>query len=200
MQRNEFAQIYNLMVLTWPKEPQTKERMEIYFELLKDNPVEIVKAAVLAHAADPEKGMWFPAIADIRRHILAAAEAANRVPTGYEAWEEVIQAIRWYGRSRKPEKFSHPLITKCVDVMGWAEMCMSEQPEWTRYHFLKCYDQLVARARTETRMIPQMRALVDKLRSPAIESGRGKVGELPASGEATDIGEIIDSFKREAFK
>ena len=42
-------------------------------------------------------------------------------------------------------KFKDPLIQKAVDIMGWKELCLSENQVADRAHFMKIYDKLVER-------------------------------------------------------
>ena len=64
--------------------------------------------------------------------------------TSGEAWLVVKQAFSSIGSWGMP-KFKAPLIQKAVDIMGWKELCLSENQVADRAHFMKIYDKLVER-------------------------------------------------------
>ena len=65
-----------------------------------------------------------------------------------EAWAEVLGAIRSVGSYGSPE-FSDPLIQKAVNCIGWRHLCLSENIEIQRAHFLKIYENLSKRENYE---------------------------------------------------
>jgi len=65
-----------------------------------------------------------------------------------EAWAEVLGAIRIVGSYGSP-KFSDSLIKKAVNCIGWRHLCLSENIEIQRAHFLKIYESLSKRENYE---------------------------------------------------
>lgn len=63
----------------------------IYWQGLRDLPFEVVRAALDAHARDPQAGQYMPKIADIRRHV-EAARPGDGHPGPDEAWAIAVVA------------------------------------------------------------------------------------------------------------
>lgn len=61
-----------------------------------------------------------------------------------EAWLTVQNAIMSIGSYGKP-KFANPLIQNSVNILGWRNLCLSENQIADRAHFFKIYDTLVSR-------------------------------------------------------
>ena len=100
--------------------------------MLADIPQEILQAAVVKVCRDSE---YFPSVAQI---VAAAAELDPRnekLPTAAEAWEEVVQLIRDFGPYRAP-LYSCDTLKRAVRAIGWQQLCMGENPEADRAHFL----------------------------------------------------------------
>lgn len=66
-----------------------------------------------------------------------------------EAWLEVHKQILSVGSYNKPN-FKDPLIKKVVEIMGWRNLCLSENQVADRAHFLKIYETLVSRDEQNT--------------------------------------------------
>jgi len=64
--------------------------------------------------------------------------------TAGEAWGEVMRQVSKVGSYNIP-KFSSVVIQKCVDAIGWRNICLSEMPAVERAHFLKIYDVISER-------------------------------------------------------
>ena len=71
-----------------------------------------------------------------------------------------------YGQPRLPG-----LVQRAVDVVGWREICLSENVDAVRAHFLRVYEQLAQRARREVAL-------------PAMLRERLATGSLPLPGSA----------------
>lgn len=106
-----------------------------------------------------------PTVADIRQRLVDVV--VPDVPTGIEAWAEVIQAIRRYGIYGQEKAIASlaPLTRKVVEAIGFRTLCMSENEMADRAHFLKVYDQLVNRERKAMLMFDQTRIGIQELKS-----------------------------------
>ena len=84
------------------------------------------------------------ALKPMRERLLANLVMIAQIPapTGAEAWGEFKREVHRTGYYGTPQ-FSHPLIQRAIDIMGWREMCLSEDPEGVlRGQFLKIYATL----------------------------------------------------------
>lgn len=65
-----------------------------------------------------------------------------------EAWEEVLKQVTRRGYVSTP-RFEDKLIDKTIKCIGWRDICLSENISIERAHFIKAYDQLLNREKSE---------------------------------------------------
>ncbi len=125
-----------------------EQSLKLYTRLLADVSDELLAAATYQHIASSK---YWPTIAELREAAIQFIQP--RHPPAIEAWAEVRQAIRRVGHYRPPPSFGDPLIDRAVRALGWEELCLSEEPEVDRAHFLRAYECLQQRERDEWRSI-----------------------------------------------
>lgn len=86
-------------------------------------------------------------VADIIEAVKAIELAG--IPSAEEAWGEVTAKLDPY---RRPD-WSHPLIREVVVLMGYVELCRSENPGMDRAQFIKAYNNLLNRKQQEKEII-----------------------------------------------
>jgi len=89
---------------------------------------------------------FFPGVSQI---VSAAEELdpkSEKLPVAAEAWEEVSGLIRSVGPYRAPT-YSCDTVKRAARAIGWRQLCMSENPEADRAHFLRLYESLRSRGR-----------------------------------------------------
>lgn len=169
MNTSEFAKIAAVLTATypWAKMFENDGAREIWYRKLKDIPFAVMAAVVdkwIETKNDP------PTIADLRTE---AANAVNgEAPIWTDGWEQVRKAISRYGYMRKDEALAtmDPLTAKTASLLGWQQICESENLEAIRANFRMTFEALAKRQEVD-------RALsVDT--KQRIESAR--VGELVA--------------------
>ena len=156
----EVARIMGVMAHAYPRYELTADSVKVYGVMLSDIPVEILEAAARQIMAELK---FFPSIAEWREmaHKLMIGEL--QIPSAYEAWENAMAQVRRCGEyyryqvnQRTPE-YSHPLVEKAVNVIGYRHLCESENIGIERAHFFKIYESLLSRAEQETRMLPEVK-------------------------------------------
>lgn len=164
MKREETAQLISVLCAAFPNTNVPRETVEVYHEALKDLEVQATREAVreLLLTAD-----WFPPAAAIRRRV--AQKARILAPEAGEAWGEVCGAVRASGRDKRPT-LSHPALDRAVGALGWRAICMSENTDTIRAHFLKTYE------------VERLRADNEMLSSPML--GQGDIKSLGEGHEA----------------
>ncbi len=169
---NDVLQCFAVLGAAYPNYGPKKETISLYIRLLADIPGDALEKAVLEHLG---RNNWFPTIAELRNAAFALLEAADPTPDEYQAWAEVQAEIQRVGHIGQPQ-FSHPLIARIVEQFGWRYLCLSEDPVPDRAQFLKAYGGQAARAREETRRLPEVREYVAALgasrtqAAPALQS------------------------------
>ncbi len=85
--------------------------------------------------------------------------------TAGEAWSICLNEIRRTGSYGNPT-FHNPMVSQVVSIMGWRDLCLSENMIADRAHFMKIYDNLIIRKRSEQIMLPESRIklLIDKVK------------------------------------
>jgi hypothetical protein len=127
-----------IIMLAYPKMTVSQDTWAIYMAALSDIPNDdLLRAVTECIIHDPD----FPTIARLRELALV-----GRYPSEYEAWLEVKDAFRHYGADDTPE-WSHPLIGKAVDSLGWAYLCQAQIADepLDRANFQKAYRAFVMR-------------------------------------------------------
>ena len=152
----------------------TPQVIESYWIILADVDPDLLKAATQQIAANPETN-FFPRAGALRTAAFALVETASGVPSVDESWCEVLAAIGKYGRARKPEFTTELTFRALGEMRGWQALCNSDSADVGIYraHFTKAYNQLLGRARTDVRMLPQVRAIVARFAGsgPPLNSG-----------------------------
>ena len=130
----------------------------------------LAKAAIIKVCRESD---FFPSVARI---VAAAREldpGVEKLPTAAEAWEEVMRLMRDYGPYRCPV-YSCDAVRRAVRTIGWRQLCMGENVEADRAHFLKLYESMRSR-QVETREIEQVIKLagVGELLKALVEKTQG---------------------------
>ena len=174
----EFRKLMQFLSKAYPRFTLEPETIEVYYQILSDLSLDLVKAAVLQLISDDSP--WCPAAGQVRGRAFDLLDRESGVPSAWDAWAEVTKRFGTHGHSRLPE-FSHPLIKRTVDgVGGWRELCMSTNAVADRARFVQAYEAIVRRERALTRMLPQVREMLE------LTSGKMKQKIAARIGESAD--------------
>ena len=156
-------EIWNLLTLQYPEYGRGMSiedsalALKLYARLLADIEPSLLQAAALQHIATNK---WFPKISELRETALSLLTHNELSPE--EAWGEVKQAMRRFGYYRWPE-FAQPLIAQAVHIIGWRELCASENEVADRAHFFRIYGELVTRRNSKAMLLPEVRSAMEAL-------------------------------------
>jgi len=137
--------------------PDKKFETQIIWEYLQDlSDLEFKKAVdeIIATQKDLYPGTNIIAL------IRERAKTKLRL-TSAEAWGIVKNQISQIGSYGQP-KFEDPIIAKAVGILGWRELCMSENQEIDRAHFFKVYDSLVEREKNSIMLPERLKKLISE--------------------------------------
>ena len=149
------ARIVAEISAAYPNWNVTEYTIEVYYQDLKDIPDD--ELMVAAQHCRTENGRRFaPSVGEIRGAVAELRGISSNIPTAFEAWGEVLEQFKYTGYYNEP-KFSHPIIAETVRLMGWKELCVSENQIADRARFVQCFDQLVARAERDEMILPDVR-------------------------------------------
>ncbi len=166
-------EIWNLLTLQYPDYGRGMSvedlvlALNLYARLLADIDPDLLRAAALHHIATNK---WFPKVSELREAALALM--LHNELTAEEAWGEVRRAIRRYGsygafdpesQSYRLPPFNGSLIQRTVQIIGWRELCGSENEVADRAHFFKIYYSLAERRNAEAMLLPEIRQTIETL-------------------------------------
>lgn len=160
MTKGEVAKLLVVLAASYPKFEVDDLKVQVWYEMLGDLEYSVVNIAIKKLIM---QNTFPPAIAEVRK---AAIEISSpRGLTAAEAWGEVVKAVRNYGYYREKEAMASmsPITAQVVRYMGWREICLSEEPEILRAHFLKMYDQVAAREQEKQLLSPTMQTEIKKI-------------------------------------
>lgn len=160
MSRAEFFNFCAALRTYYPRERlfPNKESMELWFNQLNDISYEVATQVVNVWVATEK---WSPSIADIREKALELTD--NSVKANWaDGWEQVLKAIRYYGRYREEEALESMDETtrRVTQRLGFRNLCDSENPIADRANFRSVYDQIAERQKRESQIPERIRNLI----------------------------------------
>ncbi len=156
---NSVSKIMGVMAHAYPRYELSPNSVKLYSQILADIPVDILEAAALQIMAESK---FFPSIAEWREMAHKLMVGKLQIPSAYEAWEDAMKQVKRcgdyyrYTSGRQPE-YSHPLVEKAVQIIGYHNLVESENIVADRAHFFKIYESLLSRAEEEARMLPEVK-------------------------------------------
>lgn len=126
--------------------------VDIWYECLQDIDKDV---AIVAIKKNIMESSFPPTIADIRKQVTEIMTMESERLDGASAWGEVLKAIRRDGSYNEVKALESMSSTtrQVVKYMGWKELCFSENTGVIRGQFLRMYDTVANRERTE-RLLP----------------------------------------------
>ena len=168
MERKQFAPIMAMLSATYPRTELKPETANMYYTVLQDLDMDLLKAAVLQIVATSK---WFPAASEIRSAAFDLVEQSEGVPDWPQAWEQVLSEMGRVGYYGKPE-WTHECIGAAVRAVGgWRLLCHSTNQVADRARFAEVYGMTVSRERDTMRMLPAVREQIAKVAGLLTGSG-----------------------------
>lgn len=176
----EFRKLMQFLSKAYPRFSLEPETIEVYYQVLSDLSLDLVKAAILQLIT--EDSPWCPSVGQIRSCAFDLLDHQAGVPTAWDAWAEVCARIGdcgWLGDCGVPSpEFSHPLIQCTVNAVGgWLRLCMSTNSVADRARFAQAYETLAKRERIQVRMLPQVREILELTSSKMKQKITAKINE-----------------------
>ena len=167
MNKKEFATFAMALKTYYPREnllPNDKA-MELWFKQLEDIPYKVAENGLQKWVS---LNKWSPSIAEIREMTLPD------IPDWGEAWMEVQDAIKRHGSYAIEEAMESlsPLCRQATEMIGFINLCMSENPEASRANFRMIYESLAEREKKESQLPEKLKLIISDMKM--IE---GKEGE-----------------------
>lgn len=199
MNKKEVAALFGLISALFPRDEKfanaDKMMVTAWAEMLADIPLEKAKEAVkCAVATSP----FPPSICEIRNYAVKISEKSLRSPE--EAWKIAIDAMRTYNTRTVPiegfnskeykfVKFGEPVkirpsgleyeakrhvppdVWEVMELMGYADMCASENADVLRGQFMKIWSNKTSREHEYRVVSPIVPQLIEKVANRLLEGG-----------------------------
>lgn len=133
----------------------TKDSISIWHEMLQDLPYEVAQAAAKEYIGTSQ---YPPTIAEIRAKSLSYTH--KPVMDYGEAWGTVLKAIRKYGYMQEIDALESldNITRKCVERLGFQNICHDEDEAATRANFRMIYEQEANRTKQSNQLPAQLQA------------------------------------------
>lgn len=140
MNKVDTAKLVTLLSAVFASFKPTNETLDAYYELFIDmEGVDVLEAAKnLIKTKDRQ-----PTISEIRKEVLKNKKLLP-ISKG-DAWQLVREGSRKYGYDGF-EKLSKELpheVLRAVKIIGWRDICFSENIDVVRAHFWRAYEEIV---------------------------------------------------------
>lgn len=171
MDKKEFAVFAMAIKTYYPREQilPNQQALDLWFRELNDIPFNVADAALRKWV---QTNKWSPTIAEIRE--VSASLVQPETPDWGEGWKQVQIAIRKYGYCRPNEALESldPLTRKCVERMGYKELCASENLTADRANFRMIYENLMHRQQVSNQLALPLQEVINSIQIKNID---GKV-------------------------
>jgi hypothetical protein len=163
IETGDFLAVMRVLDKAYPRFKLDEETTEVYYQILGDLPLELLKAAVIDYVSSDSP--WCPSAGQLRAAAFRLVEHEEGKKSAGEAWGEVMRKVGEEGYICAPQ-FDDPLIARALQgIGGWRELCFSPEEHLmaARARFFQVYETLQERQRHERRMLPAVRETVARL-------------------------------------
>ena len=182
MTRQEFAVFTDALKTYFPREAllPNPQAMELWYRELNDIPYPVAEAALRKWVATNK---WSPSIAEIRE-LTTTIQYGDQLTWG-EAWEKALNAVKRYGSYGKEKALDSldPLTRRCVENIGYLDLCMSENIMVERAHFQKIFEVYAKRELTDKRLPASLTQAIERARLSSGEDGFVSIKAISAPRE-----------------
>lgn len=138
-----------------------EQSVKLWYKMLKDLDYELCSAAVMKHISLSE---FPPTIAGIRQACVSVAAVDEM--DWLEGWN-LIQRVRCrYGYNRPEDALAtlrkiDETTAEVAGMLGWVNLCMSENPTADRANFRQCYETKKRREMEHAKLPPALRQTIE---------------------------------------
>lgn len=150
-----------------------QDAFNMWYALIGDMSYEVCSVAIKKYMLTNK---FPPTVADIRE---IAANVVNGDPlTWGESWEMALNAVRKYGSYNKQAALDSldSITRKCVESIGYMELCMSENIMVERAHYQKIFDVFAKRQQTEKQIPLGLQQAINRLQIKGMDGQPLQIG------------------------
>jgi len=154
----DVAQIVAVISAAYPNFSPSEYTVEIYYNMLRDIPTDLLKASVLQAVSEPGR-KFAPSVGEIRGIVIELNRSIDGVPSAYAAWEMTHHAM-FNGGFVLDE---HPLVQQACQLMGGLRrLGESTNIISDRMRYIECYNELVSRTERGAMVLPEVRGYIEQ--------------------------------------
>lgn len=176
MTRKEFAKFCMALKTFYSRENllPNNEAIELWYGQLQDIPFELAEAVLNKWVATNK---WSPSIAEIREMAAEIKEGPNINREWGDGWQQVISAVRRYGRYNVESAMNSfdEITRKCVENIGFLNICQSENISVERANFRMLYERHMERKKQDAQLPEGLKLLIGQMQLKTIEGGEKNV-------------------------
>lgn len=169
MTREEFKILVKGMkaVFTAPTFIPDQDAFNMWYALMGDLSYDVCAVAIKKYMLTNK---FPPTVAEIRE--LASNIVSGDPLTWGESWERALSAVRKYGSYNKMEALDSldSLTRKCVESIGYMELCMSENIMVERAHFQKVFEVFAKREQTDKQIPLQLKQAINQMQLKSMDN------------------------------
>ena len=175
MDRDEFKVLVKGMkaIYSQPTFIPDQDAFNMWFALVGDLPYEVCSVAIKKYMLTNK---FPPTVAEIRE--LASGVVNGDPLTWGESWERALNAVRRFGSYNKGAALDSldPLTRKCVDSIGYMQLCMSENIMVERAHFQKVFEIFAKREQNEKQIPIALQQAISRLQINGVDGQPLRIG------------------------
>lgn len=163
----EFSNILKGIQAIYPRESicPDDESKSVWFKLLKDLEYSVCQAAVLKLVCSSK---FAPTIAEIREQASQIIQPERK--NWLEGWGMVQKTLHSVGMHRPQEAFERlrqfdETTARVAEMMGWQNLCLSENPVADRANFRQCYETMQKRETDALKLPSSVSRVVEQISS-----------------------------------
>ena len=169
MTREEFKILVKGMkaVYAQPTFIPDQDAFNMWYALMDDLSYDVCAVAIKKYMLTNK---FPPTVAEIRE---LASNIVNGDPlTWGESWERALAAVRKYGSYNKAEALESldTITRKCVESIGYMELCMSENIMVERAHFQKVFEVFAKREQTDKQIPLQLKQAINQMQLKSMDN------------------------------
>lgn len=179
MEREEFKLLVKGMkaVYAQPTFIPDQDAFNMWFALIGDLQYDVCAVAIKKYMLTNK---FPPTVAEIRE--LAAGIVNGDPLTWGESWERALNAVKRFGSYNKQAALDSldSLTRKCVESIGYKELCMSENIMVERAHYQKIFEIYAKREQVQKQIPIALQQAISKLQLKGVDGQPLQIG----SGDA----------------
>ena len=185
----DVGKLVSMLSAAYPNWNPTEYTVEIYYQDLQDIPSDVLDLACRHCRTSVNRNQSFaPSAGEIRQAAADIKRQAQKVPSGIEAWGELLHvpATEQYKRvmddnviETTPYQWSHPLVRKVAVMLGFPKFPDWEQESFERVAFLKAYETELQSYLKQDNQLPQVTGFIEAAgQDPALFMAEQKIKQL----------------------